>query len=232
MKSQFSNCLVGVLLALGCGLIAFAESDGPDSIDTSMNADGSRFTVTAPDTMAFLADFSATIQIDGKPRVLSSLAGMTVSQTNSYQEATPFGPAEITETSFCFENEKIDLLFRLGRVQGMPGVMAQAGIRNTGEDPVILLSVTPASLAGQLIGNPSEWLITSLNKGGFMAPNQPSAVAIGDIREQLQIHEYGGIYRKNGTGLFFGPIGTPTAYVNAGFTHRRDGKILLDLQSD
>lgn len=232
IKSQFCTSIAFLILTMGCGLIAFAESGGPDAIDASMNADGSRFTVTAPDALAFLADFSATIQIDGKSRVLSSLAGITVSRTNSYQESTPFGPAEITETSFFFENEKIDLLFRLGRVKGVPGVMAQAGIRNIGEDQVILLSITPASLAGQLAGNPSEWLITSLTGDSFMATNQQPPVAISDIHEQLQLHEYGGLYRRNGTGLFFGPIGTPTAYVNASLTHRRDGKILMDIQTD
>jgi hypothetical protein len=46
-----------------------------------------------------------------------------------------------------FEQAQIDLLFRLGRVPGVPGVLAQAGIRNAGQTPVNLVSLTRQTMA-------------------------------------------------------------------------------------
>jgi len=225
---MWSGSCVVLLLAVS----AIAEPDTSDAVSAFMDGNGSRFTVTAPGAMAFLSSFSATIVLDGQPRVLSSIAGGASALTNCFTEATPYGAADIVATTIRFQDEGVDLLFRLGRVSGVSGVMAQAGVRNSGKKPFQLLTVTPVSLAGQLVGNPSQWLITALDGSGLSADKTVPVVSLSDIVAPLSIHECGGMYRKDGAGLFFGPVGRPTAYVDASFTPRHDGKMLLNLRSD
>ena len=123
----------------------------------------------------------------------------------------------------------MDLLFRLGRVPGVPGVLAQVGIRNTGKEPVRLISVTPLELEFGVAGNPAEWLVTALDQ----SVNEVSpVVALNEIRTPLRIHEYGGLYRHDGSGFLFGPVGAPLAYVDARLTPGDGAKLAFRYAAD
>jgi DNA-binding CsgD family transcriptional regulator len=100
----------------------------------------------------------------------------------------------------------------IGRVPGVPGVLAQVGIRNAGKNSVRLVSVTPLELEFRVAGNPAEWWVTALDQSvNEIAP----VVALDAIRTPLNVHEYGGFYRRDGTGFLFGPAGAPVAFVDA-----------------
>ena len=100
----------------------------------------------------------------------------------------------------------------IGRVPGVPGVLAQVGIRNTGKDSVRLVSMTPLEEEFRVAGNPAEWWVTALDQSvNEVAP----VVALDAIRTPLNVHEYGGFYRCDGTGFLYGPVGAPVAFVDA-----------------
>ena len=100
----------------------------------------------------------------------------------------------------------------IGRVPGVPGVLAQVGIRNAGKNSVRLVSVTPLELEFRVAGNPAEWWVTALDQSvNEIAP----VVALDAIRTPLNVHEYGGFYRRDGTGFLYGPVGAPVAFVDA-----------------
>lgn len=223
---------VVLLLALALPFTALSAPGARNGLNAAVDADGRTFTVTVPGVIAFQAGYSATVEIDGKRLVLSSDMASQLTHADRSNEATPYDSAEVTATTFSFENAQVDLLFRFGLVPGVTGVTAQAGIRNAGTQAVRLFSVAPVALAGQVAGNPSEWLVTALNESSFMEARQSSVLALGEVREPLRIHECGALYRTDGAGFFFGPVGTPIAYVDARLAHAKNGKVLLNLSAD
>lgn len=228
-KTRSGKCLA--ILIASAWYATPASADDPAAMNAAMESDGRTFTVAVPGVVAFQAGFSATVEIDGKLQVLSSDSGPELTLTERLTEATPYGSAEVTTATFFFENVRIDLLFRLGIVPGVTGVLAQAGIRNAGNKAVKLLSVTPATLAGQVVGNPQDWLVTALDESSLPAAKR-STVALSDLREPLTVNEYGSLYRRDGAGFFFGPVGAPIAFAEARFAPRHDGRILLNLTAD
>jgi hypothetical protein len=172
--------------------------------------------------------FSASIKVGEETHELSAAGGRAAGPAQKLTEETPDGPAEVTATAFHFELEQVDLLFRLGRVPGVPGVLTQVGIRNTGKDPVRLVSVTPLELEFRVAGNPAEWWVTALDQSvNEVAP----VVALDAIRTPLNIHEYGGFYRRDGTGFLFGPVGAPVAFVDARVAPVANDKVSEDQPS-
>jgi len=203
---------------------------GPSTaVNAVMAADGRTVTFKAPGFTDFQGGFSATIISGSETQVISSVLGTANTNQDLATEATPYGTAKVIAKTIHFEKEQVDLLFRLGQVPGVPGLLAQAGIRNVGQSPVRLVSVTPVELAGQVAGDPSEWLITSLDRSvKFILP----VVAFGDIIEPLHVYEYGGFYNTDGSGFLFGPVGSPVAYVEAVFEYGEGGKLLFEYTAD
>ncbi|MEI6970224.1 MAG: sensor histidine kinase [bacterium] len=225
-------CFAVLLCAMVSGLSAFAIPDGQSPIDARLDADGRTFTVVVPGTIAFQAGYSAQIEFDGHPLVLSPDSSPRQPDTARSSESTPLGSAEVATTTCSFGDARVDLLFRLGVVPGVSGVIAQAGIRNNGAKAVKFVSSTPVALAGQLAGNPSTWLATALFERDPAAAMKPAALAVSDIVTPLSIHECGTLYRPDGNGFLFGPIGTPIAYVNTSLSHFKDGKFMLSVSAD
>ena len=200
-------------------LVLLAPAWPPDAtagdaaaVGATLAADGRTFSVTGAGLNGCQGRFSASIKVGEESHDLSAAGGRVAGPAQQLTEETPDGPAEVTATALHFELEQVDLLFRLGRVPGVPGVLAQVGIRNTGKDPVRLVSVTPLELEFRVAGNPAEWLVTALDQSvNEVVP----VVALDAIRTPLNIHEYGGFYRRDGTGFLFGPVGAPVAFVDA-----------------
>lgn len=212
----------------------------------ALDADGRGFKFSVPRVMDFRGSFSATIVYGQQPRELlstlgqgawpvgqtqelRSVAGRLVTPVGRFHEETPCGRATVTEATLCFEKEHLVLLFRFSHVPGVPGFQAQAGLRNAGPAPVRLISLTPVALEGRVEGNPAEWLVTLLDTS---IKNAPAVVALSELANPLTVFEYGSFYRGDGNGFLFGPVGTPTAYAQAGITHQGDGKVVFAFAAD
>ncbi|MEI6675427.1 MAG: hypothetical protein WCO57_09645, partial [Verrucomicrobiota bacterium] len=222
-NGHWCKCLL-VLVWLTTGRPTCAAPDaGGAAVGATLAADGRSFSVTAPGIRGFRSGFSASIKVGGHKYVLESTGGAAAGVPQPLTEETPYGQAEVRETTLRFAEAQVDLLFRFGRVAGVPGVLAQAGIRNAGPQPVTLLSVTPVAAALQVTGAEADWLVTAMD------PVNGSEKSLGEIRAPLQVWEYGSLYRRDGAGLLFGPVGTPCAYLNARVTHPGERAVTLDL---
>jgi signal transduction histidine kinase len=211
------------LVLLASGRPAGAAPAAAAAVSATLAADGRSFSVTAPGMSGFRGGFAARIQVGDLKQELASADGAAAGPLQYLTEDTPSGEATVSATSLRFETAQVDLLFRLGRVPGVPGVLAQAGIRNTGPQPIHLLTITPLAATMQVIGNPNEWLLTAMD------PVTGYAKTLADIREPQHVWEYGTLYRRDGTGLLFGPVGTPIAYLNTRVSHAASSEASLDL---
>lgn len=228
-----------VLLFLAQSWACAASSDHV-AASAMMAEDGRAFSITSPGLILFRAGFSAIVEIGGATQELSSAAGSMGAPVVRSAETTPYGQADVIETTFHFGRERVDLLFRLGRVPGVSGMLVQAGVLNAGNAPLKLLSVSPIMMDGagptgravragcglQPDGSPEDWLITGLHA------SMSAVTALSEVRGPLTVHESGGLYRKDGTGFLFGPVGVPTAYVNGQFSPTADGRILFNVSAD
>ena len=230
-------------LGVGLWLLALLRAGAtlPEAaVSAAMDANGRTFTVAVPGMGRFRAGFAASARMDGRSQELSSAAGTVVGPAVPSAEVTPYGQAEVTAATIHFETEQVDLLLRLGRVPGVPGVLLQAGIRNAGQSPLKLDTLTAVAMddAGPtgereglgcgllLAGKPEDWLIT-----GWHAP-MLQIVALNEITTPLEVREAGGFYRGDGAGFLFGPVGTPTAYLAARFTPVQRGRMSFSLIAD
>jgi signal transduction histidine kinase len=204
-------CVLALVLPAMCGP-ASAKPDAAATVSATLAADGRSFSVTAPGWGSLQGGFGASIRVAGETCELASSAGTPVGSIQRLTETTPYGEAEGGVATLRFEKAQVDLVLRLGRVPGMPGLLAQAGIRNGGQQPVELLSVTPLDLTIKTGGLLAEWLIT-----GFFSPKS-AVTGLDELDQPLVVHEAGGFYNGAGKGFWFGPVGTPTAYVAARFT--------------
>jgi signal transduction histidine kinase len=195
-----------------CALCTSAQSvEVPVKVSTAFDPTGRMFTINAPGILVARAGFSATIEYDGRRKVLSSSddksAGMPVR----------------------FADEGVELVFRSETLDGGSGVQLQVGIRNIGAEVVKLVSLSPLALEGRLDGNLSEWLVTAMTPTARLAA---PVVALSDIGEPLTIHECGGLYRKDGAGFLFGPVGDPVAYVDVHIAQLGDGAMSFRCSAD
>ncbi len=76
-----------------------------------------------------------------------------------------------------------------------------------------------------LPGAPTEWLVTAYDQSSRGGP--PNHIGtLAELQNGLNVHEYGSIYRKDGTGIFFGPVGEPLAYLENRVSSSKDGAAL------
>ena len=139
----FTALLLSPLVALHADELATRE------ISAAFDAGQRSVTVKAPGVSMCAAKFSASVEIEGEKRVLSSDAGV-LQQVANTRESTPYGEAAVTVSTIHFEAEQLDLMLRLGQVPGVPGVLFQAGIRNAGEKNIRLWNVTPVQASASL----------------------------------------------------------------------------------
>ena len=200
-----------------------------DKVDIRLEDGGRRVFLTAPGLTAFRGGFSAIIRFDGEQKELSSINGAPVCPEEQVTEVTPYGVAKLTAITVRFEKENIGLLYRFGQVPSVTGAVIQAGIRNAGKVSVNLVAVTPVSMTGRVAGNLSDWLVTSFVPGSH---NPTSVVAVAEICKPLMIEEYGGFYRRDGTGFLFGPVGTPLSFLYMTIARGTEGDVLFSVGAD
>jgi signal transduction histidine kinase len=226
-KRHFLYFWVALLVTAGWNAVAWSE--GKERGTAALDADGRAFTFTVPGTMDFRGSFSAILVRGAQTQDVRSAVGKLAFPVESIDEDTPCGKVTGTEATLRFEREQVELLFRVGKLPGGRGVLAQVGVCNTGPAPFSLVSVTPVELKGQITGVPAEWLVTALDTS---VKDAPPVVALSEIQSALSVFEYGGFYRGDGSGFLFGPVGAPIAYVEARFGHLGDGKVSFAFAAD
>jgi signal transduction histidine kinase len=144
--------------AVAAGL---AQAETVGTVEARLEGGGRTIMLTAPGLNEFRGGFAARVVIEGVTNVLSSDSGTLVGVNSYSAETTPYGLANVSSSTIRFEKEQIELLFRLDQIPGVPVVILQAGIRNRGDRPVRLLSVSPLAMDERV------------TKGGLVAPALP-----------------------------------------------------------
>ena len=194
------------ILAIICALIPCALQASTPAIQQDRD-----YQIQLPGIGAVQVSWSAEIERGGKRSVLASA-----------DVATGKGKG----TTILFPAEEAELLLRLGCKPGSNIILAQAGVRNLGKTPLFLVNTTPVSAQFHKMENPAAWLISGMH------PQTPRAVTWVNLHNPLNLHECGGVYRRDGVGFFWGPAGTPTAYLNARFTSGPAGEVAMEIVAD
>lgn len=110
-------------------------------------------------------------------------------------------------------------MLKIERIEGTPCLLLNAGIRNRGDRSVSLIHLrmldlaknntltNGASWAGQ--GSLQDWVLTGQDSEGKLTRT------FADLVKEQSIPEQFAVYRKDGKGVFFGPVGEPSAFVHA-----------------
>jgi len=218
-----------VLLGTVLLLSPLAFSAQQSQIAASVDKDGRSVSVTASAFAVCASKFSATVEINGKRRDLSSTAGSLLSAVQS-TESTPYGEAKVITSTIHFEPEQLDLMLRLGQVPGVPVVLLQAGIRNSGQQAIKLISVTPVQSEVTVQGDTADWLITRLV--GTYKEEPGSVCSLSKATVPLEIKETGGCYRRDGQGFLFAPVGEPIAFLKSTVSQVGKDRASLDIVSE
>ena len=198
------------IFAILCALVPCALQAG-NPIPSDPVVQESRFyRIQMPGMADFRASWSAVIEREGKRSALAS------------SDAAGKGK----ETTLRFPAQGAQLLFRLVSAPGSKIISAQVGVRNIGQTPLCLVETTPVSAQFQVTGRAADWIVSGMH------PLTPKAAALADLHDPFDLHEYGGAYRRDGLGFFWGPAGKPTAYLNARFTSGAAGRIAMDIAAD
>lgn len=223
----------GRWLAVGLAVsaaLAVARSSAAAEAAAAFAEDGRAFALEAAGFGDWQAGWSATVVVGGREHELSSAAGEPILGTKAFDtETTPQGSAAITTRAIRFASLGIDLLLRLGPLDDTPAVVLQAGITNRGKEPVRLVSVTSLAAEFTVAGRPAEWLVTAFDDSVLMARPTTPLNAIGN---PVHVRECGGLYRRDGTGFVFGPVGAPIAFLHGHIAHSDNGRVSFACQAD
>lgn len=222
------------------GGLMSAPTSGAE-IRAAFDGDFRRLQVIAPGFESFRAGFSATVDVNGTRKVLRSTDGVPAKALANAKENTPYGVADMTAAAVDFPQEQLALEVRLGPIPGVPGVLLQPVLHNKGKTPVRLVALAaldmPDASAGsgdalqmRITGTAGDWTVTALDQSEAEQPLYASSLdALG---KGTSICEYGGLYRKDGTGFLFGPVGEPIAYLNHRIVFGGNGHVAFSLSSD
>jgi signal transduction histidine kinase len=232
--AQIHQCVAVTILAW----TAWGTPARAVPVEARLADDGCSVILSTPGIEYFQGGFAATVITgSGTNRLVSSGSGSRMGGIATTVEQTPYGMASVQRATFHFDKEQVDLLFRLDKLADSPVVMLQAGIRNAGSRPVNLVEVAPLAMEEApsrdtprrsllVSGQPGKWLLTGLHLW------TPVVSTLTEIRMPLAIYEYGGVYRNDGVGFLFGPVGVPVAYVRGRVTPLGAGRIGLTLAAD
>ncbi|MEI6644983.1 MAG: ATP-binding protein [bacterium] len=222
-------------LLLSCG---FVQAAGQGVSAGHVAVDGRTIRVTMPGLESFQGSFSARIVIGSVTQTLASTDGICISTNTFIDPNTPYGPAVVSLSTIRFKKERVDLLLRFEKIQGASVVTLRAGIKNCGDQQILLKNLNPLDMDTflssdrasraffQVSGSSAEWLLTGMHT------KTPVVVALSDIVASVWLYEYGGFYRRDGVGFLFGPVGEPVAYMNARIVALGKDKVGLTLISD
>ena len=110
---------------------------------TSLAEDGRSILLDSPGLLTLRAGFSAVVERGNRRAELVSTAATGNVELVSETEETPFGTAAVQRAALRFDEDGCELLLRYGRIPGVPGVTVQSGVRNTGAEPLRLVSTSP-----------------------------------------------------------------------------------------
>jgi len=228
LKTQY-GCLL--LLTLAWPLLTGHGYTVEPISNPILKNDGRELTFWMAGLGDFQGNFSASIVQGGTTQLLSSAQGVPVEPPRQTSDITPYGTATVSSVTLRFEKEQLDLLLRVEKLSGVPALFAQAAIRNNSPQPIRLVSLSPLLFQSSLTVDPKDWLVTA------MAPHSTNETkTVSSLAEIsgtcFNVHEYGGFYRSDGLGFLFGPVGTPTAYVNASLSYETGGAFSFAFKSD
>ena len=176
-------------------------------------ADSRGFSMEVPCLDGFEFSWAADLEIRGESVRLSSSQGEAVDGSGVVR----------------FAGRPIELVFRSEDIADTTGIMVQAGIRNTGDEPVRLQLLTPLQARFRPRGDAGAWLLTALDKP---IPEQPGRVwNLPGSNQTIRVRECGGVYRRDGQGVLVGPAGDPAAYLEIHVTGGAGGDLLLSAHS-
>lgn len=227
-----------LIVFLLLGIPAFAQGGGGISLE--MNPEARTYSIQAPGLRVVNAMAEAFVVIDGVGYSLRSTEGKAMGSEVLSNQPTPYGKAEVVLSTTRFDREGIDLLVRLERIEGLPVVLVNAGIRVFGKKGCDLMRVYPlrtvtgsAAEGGvQLEGGAAEWVLTgvSVDYTGQMAIPQVVARSLRDV-QQVGIIEECSLYHRDGQGVLMGPAGAPEGFVNLELNALEENRWNLALSS-
>ena len=228
LTNPFLHILLTILTVLPCSLPA-AE------VTVRLDSDSKNYQITGPGIESLRAGFSATVEISGKRQVLASANGVASLNPAGATEQTPYGPAVIQIATVRFPDHKLTMDIRLGQVPGQPCVLIQPSLHNEGSQPVRLLELNGMTMDQEkhltLTGSQNNWLITSMDRSTEGRP--PNFLAnLESLQGTMEIREYGTLYRPDGVGFLFGPVGEPVAYLTHRISRQPGGAAELRITSE
>ncbi|MBN8456977.1 MAG: NPCBM/NEW2 domain-containing protein [Verrucomicrobia bacterium] len=91
---------------------------------------------------------------------------------------------------------------------------------------------SPVATTSLVVAGPaSEWLVTAYDQSTNGGPPNHFGTLAG-LEQRMNIHEYGSLYRNDGVGLLFGPVGEPVAYLKNCVSTNADGSAALQIVSE
>ena len=158
---------------------AFGEAQTP-AVDVSLATDGRTYEIKSPGLLALKAGYGVVIERDGGHVMLhSSAAKATAAVTVDLSEETPFGRSAIRQVSMPFEEHGAELLFRFGRIPGVPGATVEVGVRNTGATVLRLERAVPVAMDDS---SGTRWKERSLLHTGMASSIHQ---ALGKVQDNL-----------------------------------------------
>jgi signal transduction histidine kinase len=117
-----------------------------------------------------------------------------------------------------FPGAQAELLLEM-RIDAGMALCARVGVRNPGGRPFKFVSAHPIQARIRATG--SGWALTGLHARTPVTAEAPGA-------EPRRIHEHGTLYRPDGTGFVFGPVGVPVSYADFAWARLDDGVFTMD----
>ena len=211
----------GVILFLLLGVAAFAQEG--DRVLLGVSSQGGTYSIQVPGLRVESAMAEVVVDIDGVERSLRTAEGRFMGSEILTNQSTPYGLAEVRVFTTRFKREGIDLLVRLERIEGLPVVLVNAGIRVFGGrgydlSRIYPLRTIPGSVdegALELEGEAGEWVLTgvSVDYTGQRAIPQVVVQSLKDVTKAGIIEECS-LYNRDGRGVLMGPVGAPAAFAN------------------
>ena len=180
--------------------------------------EGRSFQIQAPGLELGEMHFCAEITFDGKSHNLDSREGKPLGTEILADQPGPYGKTQATISTVRFEELGIDLLLRVDRLEGVPCLMINAGIRNRRDSPITLVCYRVLDLPKKNSPDAgASWAGSGSLKDWILTAQDPSLLTktFADLEKPIVVWEEFGVYRKDGAGVFIGPVGEPVAYVHA-----------------
>lgn len=201
-----------------------------DELSAAISA-GERTMIVKADVFSeWKSGYSAKIWINNQEHDLRSSEGNLIADSAAAEtEQTPRGAAVMTTRTLHYPEHGVNVIYRFGRVSGCASLIMQVGVKNVGTQEVRLVSVTPLDAQFRLQNDEKHWRLTALNDSGrFMK----SVHLFDEMRQPLQVRECGSMYRDDGEGFLFGPVGAPVAFVSAWISQTTEGQIKFGYVAD